>query len=608
MKKTVCILSLFLILALRALGIQIDYTLMAPHPRLLMKAGEEKMVSQSVNRNEAWKHKQELLLDECDKMLQEKPVAYQKQGIRLLSPGTAIHRIFFLSYAYRITGDERYAHRAIQEMETVCRFKGWNPSHFLDTATMTMAVGIGYDWLHEIITPQQRKLFVDGIVKHGLLPSKDRRYDGFTRRTNNWNQVCNAGILFGAMAVYDEYPELARELIDRAVNTIRLSMTVYAPEGVYPEGYSYWGYGTNHNVLMIAALESALGTDADLPKMKGFMESAHFINYMVGSSEKTFNYGDSEERPNSFASLYWFAGREKNSGLLWNEKVLAQQDNAETIFRHDSFLPFSLICTKNLKNGNIDHPKDKCWIGHGETPVMIVRTSWKEKEGCYLALKGSKAWMSHGHMDAGSFVFDALGERWASDLGGQSYYLLEQAGVSLWSYNQTGDRWKVFKYNNTAHNTLSIKGELHRVSGLVDFEETLTKGKELGAVMNMKPLYDDRIKEALRKIVLVKKRELLIDDKVTTGSQPVTFEWVLCTPAQAKVIDASTWELIKNGKKVKMVVNAPDGFKIRLKDNTPIHDYDQPNPGTRRVIVEATVPAATTAHITVRLIPQRHKS
>ncbi len=59
------------------------------------------------------------------------------EGKRLLSVSRLVlKRIFYLSYAYRMTKEEKYAYRATQEMLSVSRFPDWNPSHFLDVGEM----------------------------------------------------------------------------------------------------------------------------------------------------------------------------------------------------------------------------------------------------------------------------------------------------------------------------------------------------------------------------------------------------------------------------------------------------------------------------------------
>ena len=163
-----------------------------------------------------------------------------------------------------MTNDEKYRLRAEQEMIAVCSFQDWNPSHFLDTGEMTLAVSLGYDWLYDKLQPETKKLIKESILNKGFAPSKDRQYNSFLRTENNWNQVCNAGMVYGALAIMEDHREEAIEIIERAMSTIGISVKGYAPDGNYPEGYNYWGYGTTFNVFLIAALESALGSDGGL--------------------------------------------------------------------------------------------------------------------------------------------------------------------------------------------------------------------------------------------------------------------------------------------------------------------------------------------------------
>ena len=70
-------------------------------------------------------------------------------------------------------------------------------------------------------------------------------------------------------------------------------------------------------------------------------------------------------------------------------------------------------------------------------PVALIRTGWNEGEGFYVGIKGGTASANHAHMDAGSFVFEASGVRWAQDLGMQEYYSLEKENVRLWTAIRT---------------------------------------------------------------------------------------------------------------------------------------------------------------------------
>ena len=44
-------------------------------------------------------------------------------------------------------------------------------------------------------------------------------------------------------------------------------------------------------------------------------------------------------------------------------------------------------------------------------------------------------------MDAGSFIYERKGIRWAIDLGMQNYLSLESRGINLWDQSQEGQRW-----------------------------------------------------------------------------------------------------------------------------------------------------------------------
>lgn len=142
---------------------------------------------------------------------------------------------------------------------------------------------------------------------------------GFYNRVNNWNQVCNAGLVFGALAIYEDETEKAEHIIKKAVKTLPLSMDSYLPDGAYPEGYSYWGYGTGFEVTMLAAMESALGTDFGLSEHAGFMRSPYFMLYMTAPSGWCYNFCDSGKKISLNHGMFWFAAKTNNPSLVWYE-------------------------------------------------------------------------------------------------------------------------------------------------------------------------------------------------------------------------------------------------------------------------------------------------
>jgi len=172
--------------------------------------------------------------------------------------------------AYHLTGDTRHAKRCEKEMLAVAGFSDWNPSHFLDTAEMTLAMAIGYDWLYDQLSEAGRETIREAIVNKGASLPFETRHKGWVKATNNWGQVCHGGLTAGALAVLEDEPDLAARTVHNALHNVTRSMHAYAPKGSYPEGPGYWAYGTSYNVVLIALLESVLGSDFGLTKAPGF--------------------------------------------------------------------------------------------------------------------------------------------------------------------------------------------------------------------------------------------------------------------------------------------------------------------------------------------------
>lgn len=121
------------------------------------------------------------------------------------------------------------------ELDAAARFKDWNPSHFLDTAEMTAAFAIGYDWLYSEWNTEQRATLHKAIVEKGLNQSLNyyRKNTWWAAATHNWNQVCNGGMCLGALALADEEPALAGEILSAAFTSVQKPMKEFAPDGAW---------------------------------------------------------------------------------------------------------------------------------------------------------------------------------------------------------------------------------------------------------------------------------------------------------------------------------------------------------------------------------------
>jgi hypothetical protein len=252
--------------------------------------------------------------------------------------------------------------------------------------------------------------------------------------------------------------------------------------------------------------------------------------------------------------------------------------------------------------GDIREPSDLVWAGRGNNPVALMRTSWKT-DAIYLGLKGGSAENGHAHLDMGSFVMDAMGVRWAMDLGGQDYSSAEARGLDLWNNKQDSERWRLFRYNNLAHNTLTFNSELQKVDGYAPLVSYDTSQKFLNAIVDLSQVYRDRVVKALRGVVLVNNQYVVVRDEVEMADEPSSIRWTMVTPAEVHLVNAGTAELRQLGKKMLVKVVEPKGVNLTTWSTEPPNDFDEPNPGTTRIGFEITVPANQKVSFTVLLIP-----
>jgi len=572
------------------------------HPRILLLKGEEAQIAKSIEGNPIWKKMHETIVKECDSILILPPVERIQIGRRLLDKSReALRRVFYLSYAWRLTNQDKYFQRCEKELLAISGFSDWNPSHFLDVAEMTMAVSIGYDWLYPKLSDESKKIIREAIVNKGINPSLDSKNNSWLKAVTNWNQVCNAGMTYGALAVAEDYPELSKNIIDRAIESITLPMGEYKPDGSYPEGYGYWGYGTSFNVMFLSAIEKVFSSDFGLNKMPGFLQTAGFLQNMTGVTGLCYNWGDSGSGGNLSPAMFWLAQRNNDPSLLWVEKTYLQKADFSK-FTDDRLLPAVMIWGKDLPLDKVTEPKVKAWKGEGANPVCLMRTSWTDRNAIYLGFKAGSASVNHGHMDIGSFVMEADGSRWASDFGMQDYESLESKGIQVFGRTQDAQRWSIFRLINKSHNTLTINDEFQQVKGYAKIDKFSDQPGFMYAISDLSSVYENQVTEAKRGVAIVDQKFVVIRDEVVAANKPTTIRWTMMTSA-TPVLGKNSITLNKEGHTLVLQVNTPANVITKTWSTEPTTSYDAPNPGKTLIGFEMKLKPNQKQTIQVLLIP-----
>ena len=567
------------------------------HPRLLASAGTWGAIK--VRRGgdallDAFLRRGEV---EARAILPAPPVAYKKDGKRLLHVSrVALRRVLLLALHFHLTDDAALAERAGLEMLAAAAFADWNPSHFLDVGEMTAALAFGYDWLYDILDTDTRTAIADAIAENGLRAGL--AHDAGASSANNWNAVCLGGLTLGALAVAEEEPALAAQILGKTRRNNPRGMEPYAPDGVYPEGPMYWGYGTLFQAVLLAALESALGTDWGLSRSPGFLTSADALLRLLGPSGSYFNFSDGVEHPGMEPALWWFAHTLKRPDLLRSERagLRPYADStrpARPNTEEDRLLPLAALWWPDTPDANASTEQDLNWYGRGPNPLAVFRSAWDDLRAMFLALKGGKAALSHAHMDAGSFVFEADGVRWGHDLGMQDYLSLESEGVDLWNTAQVSGRWDVFRLNNLSHSTLTVNGQHHRVDGQAAITH-FSGAADAGAVVDLSPVFAGQAARVTRGFLFRPGGHVLIRDEIEGLRPGDTVRWAMLTRAEITVSDASDAPaalLTENGRhlRVGLQASADARFEVIPADPPPAA-IDAPNPGFRLLTAAVTAP------------------
>jgi hypothetical protein len=567
------------------------------HPRLLLREEDWPVLRRKVETDGPSAAIYRTLQHRAGIILTEPPVERDLTGRRLLMIARqALERISVLSMVAGISGDLRYGARAIAELLAISRFADWNPSHFLDTAEMCLAVSIGFDWLHHQLSPEEREEIATALLEKGIAPSLDPavRSNWWLTTDENWAQVCHGGLSAAAIVVADRDPALAELVLARAIAALPAVAASYAPDGAYPEGPMYWSYGTSYHVVLAAALQSLTGSAQGLDAFPGFAESAGYINAMTAPSGAYFNYADCAARRRIQPQLFWMADRyDRPEWLAYDLAALERELEEYRVNPPDQYWYYDMVALALLwhQPTAAQAPATaQFWSGGGKMPVATYR--WGPD--FFLGVKGGSVGQSHSHMDVGSFVFEAAGERWAVDTGMQDYASLEAAGVDLWNeQQQDSQRWSVFRIGPESHNILRV-GDLPQLL----FKHAPLTASTINCSIGLSTLYGPPVISAERHFDLHADGFSIEDSWTADAVVPATSQWL--TFAEVDHDDRSVL-LRQNAKRLRLEVDASTPLSIVVEDFAqPVKSFDAPNPGLKRISL--VCPASRSGSLRVRAI------
>jgi len=254
------------------------------------------------------------------------------------------------AFLYAVTGNRERGEAARREMLKVLQLKSWDffledgkyPIGFLKGGRLTAWMSLGYDWIYDLLSPEERTEILRQIAEKGCVPAYRALYGmrhpetvkgwGFDPEQpykfdvpdmsrwplilghNNFRAVISGGLALGAFTLMGK-DERAEEWRDMVMDSYYRFAQLLEPDGSYEEGISYCNYALTYLIYLMEVVKRKEGIDLfDAANYIGMMDAdlALFMPYHLDPGGSV-NFGDSGGSLSS-AIGFWVA-RKSRDGL-----------------------------------------------------------------------------------------------------------------------------------------------------------------------------------------------------------------------------------------------------------------------------------------------------
>jgi hypothetical protein len=487
-----------------------------------------------------------------------------------------------LVISYLITGDEKYAKRAWQVAKVLMTYQDWGVAttspyrdrHFLDAGIGAFNAAMLYDGLYNWMNLQQRDSLYNATRKYIFIPAQ-AQYNGSASKSwnwnyanNNWNGICNGGVIAACLTMFEQDKALLGDIASKAINCLPNYINAFEPDGQSEEGLMYWSYGLMYTVTAFDIMQRTLGTTYGYSKTNGMKKTGYFPVYTSGPVA-TLNVGDDGVRGSRQNTIMWFSKHYNDSTLAkFSYDLFMENGQKMNWFDLFHYSPELVAKGKELNVGLDNYIR-------GIDLYSFVE-KWKDRNAMYLAVHAGKNNANHGHLDAGSFYIQALGEYWAyGNLGSDSYtnpgYFDFGAGNNdcIPSYTATNtaptasQSWHFYRKRAEGKNSVVYNPDYRADQDPT--QEAVYKGyinssDNVGCgAINMNMIYSRDVNTHTRGFRLDRTRRVITIQDNISAKATKNIWWSMHTKAAITLsTDKRTAILTQNGKSMTFVLRSPE--------------------------------------------------
>ncbi|MCI9626598.1 MAG: DUF4962 domain-containing protein [Clostridia bacterium] len=567
------------------------------HPRVLATSGDFEDIIARIKTDARTKKFFDEVVREAEELLQTQPPQTPERHL-------STERLKNFCLVYRLTKEERFANRAWQEMERMCSFQTWSPTEKLDMGYILKGMAIGYDWLFDFLSCEQREIVRTAILDKALLPERKVYQNPYEEgvdahyilQNTNHNVSINCGLMMAAAALFDECEEVCSEIIESALWALENYLPEFLEYGAGKEGVYYWYWPMESTNEIMGTLRATFGTDYGISCTSGIEKTGYFPIYMTGATGMAFNWGNGLPQMYISADLFHLA-KILNKPELCKLRLKAMEKYDITAKAYD--LLWYSPCGYDLS----ELPKDGYFQ---RTESVGMCSDWDNKNALSVCFKGGFNSEVHGSLNTGSFVLDALGERWAWLIGQESYDV-----PGYWDYSENGQRWTYYRMRAEGQNAMVLNPSNHpdqyplAYSKIEKFE---SKPHASFAIIDATPAFsnDETVASAKRGFYMLDNRQkIMIQDEIQ--AQNADYWWFMQTKATIEIVaDGKTAVLEQNGKKMMVFLrsNVPAGFQVLDAKPLPMcpnPPENSPNDEVKKLTVH--IPKANDITVSLVFVP-----
>ena len=334
------------------------------------------------------------------------------------------------------------------------------------------------------------------------------------------------------------------------------------PEGDWQEGVTYWFVTLFMGLRFAAALRRLTGGKVDLFEHPALSITGDFAMMTTTPGGRVYNFNDNQDRLMPGAA----------EGLLLLATLTGRRDWLAVARRFPTESPLWLATDD--PDIPSETPTHATAAKFPYTGVATMRSGW-DPEATWVGFKCSPSEVSHGHLDANSFVLESGGVPLVIDEGTWPY------GAHMGYGDTKMLRWNWDALSTVGHNTLLVDGQGQaQGKDYVGRVASLEHGRGWDMVVgDASKMYPGLLKSFVRTLLFIHPDVLVVRDVVECEGERHA-EWLLHYAGSIRAHDAQDGEGIPSiveNEGVRLVVTPllPDrSLGWRVSDVTRASVYE----------------------------------